>query len=88
MDCRALLQELNAYLDGELDPALCDGIEEHLAGCRPCRVVVDNLRGTIRLYRHGEPYPLPEVFCERLHATLRARWRERFPREGGTCGTA
>ena len=42
--------------------------------------MVDNLRGTVRLYRHSEPFALPDVFCERLHSVLRQRWRERFPR--------
>ncbi|GIU98626.1 MAG: hypothetical protein KatS3mg014_0242 [Actinomycetota bacterium] len=35
-DCRAVLERIELYLDGELDPALHAEIHEHLAGCGPC----------------------------------------------------
>ena len=49
--CRALIAQLSGLLDGELDAALCDKIERHLAMCHSCRVVADTLRKTIALYR-------------------------------------
>jgi hypothetical protein len=52
-----------------------------MAGCNPCQVVVDNIRQTISIYRAGEPWELPAEFRERLHATLRERWRRRQPAE-------
>ena len=81
MDCQDLLRQLNAYIDGDLDPAVCEGLEEHLAGCDPCQVVVDNIKGTVRLYKGSEPYPLPERFEKQLKARLRAKWRERFGKD-------
>jgi len=39
--CRELLTLINEYVDGEVDPSLCRGLERHLAKCNPCRVVVD-----------------------------------------------
>ena len=78
MNCEELLKALNEYVDGEVDPAICEGFAEHLAGCNPCQVVVDNIRQTITLYKAGEVYPLPEGFCDRLHKTLRQRWQEKF----------
>ena len=47
MKCNDLLKLLSDYVDGQIDPALCQELEKHLAGCNPCRVVIDNLKKTI-----------------------------------------
>ena len=54
MKCEELLAMLNEYVDGTVDPAICEEFEKHLAGCNPCQVVVDNIRKTITLYKDGE----------------------------------
>ena len=79
MKCEEMLAQLNEYVDGTIDPAICADFEQHLAGCNPCQVVVDNIRQTITLYKNGEPCELPAKFQARLHETLRARWREKHP---------
>jgi len=79
MKCEELLALLSEYVDGTVDPGLCREFEQHMAGCNPCQVVVDNIRKTITLYKEGKPYPLPEPFRGRLHAALRRRWRETHP---------
>jgi anti-sigma factor RsiW len=76
MKCEELLTMLNEYVDGTVDPAICDEFEKHLAGCNPCQVVVDNIRKTITLYQAGQPYELPVKFRTRLHAALREKWKE------------
>ncbi len=76
MKCEELLAFLNEYVDGTVDPAVCEEFEKHMAGCNPCQVVVDNIRKTITLYKQGQPYDLPVAFRERLHAALRERWKE------------
>ncbi len=75
MKCDDLLRALNDYVDGDIDPAVCDDLEAHLEGCNPCQVVVDNIRKTIRLYKENEVYEIPIEFQSRLHAELRARWK-------------
>lgn len=35
-DCRKVLEQIELYLDGELDPALGAEVAEHLSGCGPC----------------------------------------------------
>ncbi len=82
MKCEELLAMLNEYVDGEVDPAICEEFEKHLAGCNPCQIVVDNIRRTIRLYKEGQPYDLPVEFKERLHQALRHRWKD-VPDRGG-----
>ena len=77
MKCEELLAMLNDYVDGGVDPGVCDQFEKHLAGCNPCRVVVDNIRKTITLYQDGQPYDLPVEFRARLHSVLRAKWQEK-----------
>jgi anti-sigma factor RsiW len=76
MKCEELLALLSDYVDGAIDPSLCREFEEHMHGCNPCQVVVDNIRKTITLYKAGEPYRLPVTFRDQLHDVLRKRWSE------------
>ena len=57
---------LNQYVDGELEPGICSPFEEHLKDCNPCRIVVDNIRHTIKLYKAEEPFELPHELHDRL----------------------
>ena len=79
MKCEELLKMLNEYVDGTVDPAVCEEFEKHMAGCNPCQVVVDNIRQTITLYKNGEPHALPIRFHQKLHASVREKWRELHP---------
>lgn len=82
MKCDDLLKALNDYVDGRIDPAVCERFESHLAGCNPCQVVVDNIRQTITLYKAGEPFELPVEFRSELRRSLRDGWKKRFPDAG------
>jgi anti-sigma factor RsiW len=86
MKCEELLKVLSDYVDGDVDPSICQQFEEHLADCDPCQVVVDNIRKTITLYRGGEPYRLPEEFHQRLCHVLREKWRKKFGAESVDSG--
>ena len=77
MKCEELLKALSEYVDGELDPAVCKGFEEHLAGCEPCQVVIDNVRKTVSLFKAGCPYEMPEEFGRKLEESLRQAWESR-----------
>ncbi len=79
MNCEDLLRSLNDVIDDPTALALCQEFADHLAGCNPCQVVVDNIRQTIQLYQNGEPYPMPEEFQMRFQDALRARWNAKFP---------
>lgn len=79
MNCEELLAALNEYVDGDVDPGVCDAFQEHLADCNPCQIVVDNIRKTISLYKAGEPFEMPAEFQQKLHEQLRDRWRAKFP---------
>jgi anti-sigma factor RsiW len=81
MKCDELLKALNEYVDGQIDPAICEEFANHLAGCNPCQVVVDNIRNTIALYRSGERYEMPPEFHDRLRKQLREKWSTVFDGE-------
>ncbi|MER2600282.1 MAG: zf-HC2 domain-containing protein [Caldilineales bacterium] len=68
--CRDLLQDLNDYIDGELDETLCSELERHMRECENCRVVVDTLRKTVLLYNHLPAQPAPDALEARLFKCL------------------
>ena len=72
--CREVLGQLNDYVDGALAAGLCRELEQHLAGCPNCQVVVDTLRQTIALYHALDPQPiaLPAGVEARLLGRLQA----------------
>lgn len=75
--CQSLLSQLSVYIDGELEKALCDEIDRHLATCENCRVVVNTLEKTVTLY-HQLPAPdMPAETQDRLFKVLKldAYWQ-------------
>ena len=84
MTCEELLKALNDYVDGAELTEICEEFSQHLAGCNPCQVVVDNIRQTISLYQAGQPYEMPKSFSDRLQKKLRSHWEEKF----GSTGSA
>jgi predicted anti-sigma-YlaC factor YlaD len=74
MKCQELLSALNEYMDGETQSALCQALQEHLAHCSSCRVVIDNVRQTITLYRASEAMPLPTGLHEKIRSIMQERW--------------
>jgi predicted anti-sigma-YlaC factor YlaD len=79
MRCEEVLEAVNEYLDEETRFALCGALQEHLAGCETCRVVIDNIRQTITLYRAGKTAPFPPALHKTLLAIMRQRWNELHP---------
>ncbi len=69
-NCHDLLDGLSDYLDGEATAELCAEIQRHMAGCDKCRVVVDTLGKTIKLYRRLPQPDLSEAARERLYKVL------------------
>lgn len=76
MNCKKVINELSSYLDSALDASVRADLEQHLAGCEDCRLVVDTTRKTIQIFCNAEPVPLPVEVRDRLHAALLKRFRE------------
>ncbi len=79
MKCEDLLAALNEYVDGTIDPAVCERFQDHLQGCNPCQIVVDNIRQTVTLYKAGEPFDIPIALHDHLRGVLWDRWKHKFP---------
>jgi len=73
VNCKGLIREISAYLDGEVGPELLGDIVRHLERCKDCRLIVDTTRKTIEIYYSSEPLPLPNDVRERLHQALLKR---------------
>jgi len=69
-DCKQLLESLSLYLDDEAEEALCAEIEQHLAECPNCRIVVDTLSKTMRFYHDHGHASLSKEARERLYTAL------------------
>lgn len=70
-NCRNLLTSLSDYIDGTLEEQLCAKLEQHMAGCEDCRIVVDTLRKTIYLYHaSAQTASVPPDVKQRLYQRL------------------
>jgi len=70
-DCRTILANISAYLDGELEATACDAIEQHCQTCASCAALVRGLRETIGLCREAGSIPLPEAVRQRAQDSVR-----------------
>jgi anti-sigma factor RsiW len=68
--CETILSGISAYLDGELDTAACDAIEQHCQTCPPCAALVKGLRETVGLCRQAASVPLPDAVRQRARASV------------------
>ena len=50
-NCKELLGQIHDYIDGELEARLCAELEQHMAGCEDCRIMVDTTEKMLVLYR-------------------------------------
>lgn len=78
-DCAAILGNISAFLDGELDATACAAIEAHCARCARCAPAVEGLRRTIGLCRDAADAPLPEPVRARARDAVR-RLLDALPR--------
>ncbi|MDX9863710.1 MAG: zf-HC2 domain-containing protein [Anaerolineaceae bacterium] len=71
-NCKDLLANISAYVDGTLREDLCVLLEEHIHSCRNCEIVVNTLQKTIDLYHEAaeKEGAIPEDVRSRLFARL------------------
>ena len=73
MKCSEFLKELTDYLDGVIDAPTRAELEEHLAWCHKCYVVVSTTKHTIEIYRDSQLYELPEDLRGRLQNAIMSK---------------
>ncbi len=65
--CHEFLEELYAYLDGEMSDADCRALQEHLAQCGPCMAEYQRDARLKELVRRScACQPAPEQLRERI----------------------
>ena len=69
--CDVLLEQLSAYLDGDLAAGECRAIERHCRTCARCAAVTDDLRRTTGLCRRAGTRPLPAAVKRRAQLRIR-----------------
>jgi anti-sigma factor RsiW len=69
--CREMLQDISAYLDGDLAPAACAAIERHAQECPACRAALEGLRQTVGLCRQAADLPMPDAVRIRARDAVR-----------------
>jgi len=61
------LSSLSDFVDGELSDDLCQEIENHMAGCENCQIVINTLQKTVDLYhKTSEQTEIPPDVKDRL----------------------
>lgn len=70
--CGAVLEQLSAYLDGELSPEARARIDAHLAGCDVCARFGGAFGAQIAELRAAARESMPDEVTDRLHDALAA----------------
>jgi len=77
LTCKEFLQELNQYLDEDIDAELRAKLEAHVNNCPNCFVIFDTTRRTVQVYKGMEPQVMPNDVHARLMSALERRRRAR-----------
>jgi predicted anti-sigma-YlaC factor YlaD len=77
LTCQEVLDQLSDYLDADAQAELVAQVDLHVGSCDHCRVEVDTLRRTIKIYQCDEQVVLPVALDERLRVALQQVYRER-----------
>ncbi len=75
LQCKDIVDLLEAYLDGGLDPATTQALTDHLADCPDCTAFLNTYRRTVDTTRELREEELPAPLRERLLAFLRREAR-------------
>jgi RNA polymerase sigma-70 factor (ECF subfamily) len=70
--CKHIFSNLSNYMDGLLNDSLCQELELHLKGCKPCQAFLDDLKNTV-VALHGMPAELPDADPSLARARARAK---------------
>ena len=75
--CKQFLQELNDYLDPNVDAVIKGHLEAHVSQCPNCFVIVDTTMKTLQVYKGMEPQAIPEAVQSRLWKAIEKKMAER-----------
>ena len=75
--CKQFLQELNDYLDPNVDSAIKIHLQAHVSQCPNCFVVVDTTKKTMQVYKGLQARSIPADVETRLWAALERKMADR-----------
>ncbi len=75
--CKQFLQELNDYLDPNVDATIKANLEAHVNKCPNCFVIVDTTLKTLQVYKGMEQKAIPEEVEARLWKAIERKMAER-----------
>ena len=73
VDCDDVQQLSSDYIEEQLPPKKLASVQNHLAGCGPCRAFVDTLATTIGLLGRLPRVSLPPTFKKDLNDKIRGQ---------------
>jgi hypothetical protein len=79
LTCKQFLQELNDYLDPNVDADLKRKLHSHVSECPNCFVIVDTTQKTLQVYKGVEPQTIPEDVKNRLLRALELKIAAKKP---------
>jgi hypothetical protein len=79
LTCKQFLQELNDYLDPNIDAEMKNHLNAHVTQCPNCFVIVDTTMKTLQVYKGVEPQTIPEDVKTRLWKALDRKMADRKP---------
>jgi hypothetical protein len=77
--CADFLAELGDYMDESVAADVRRQLENHLAHCETCQVIVDSTRKTVRIVTDSGSFDLPETARKSLNAQIMAKIRAEHP---------
>jgi anti-sigma factor RsiW len=73
LNCKGVIREISDYIDGDLEAAMKQEIERHLADCEECEMVINQTKLTVDIFCDSQPVELPTDVRSRLHDALRRK---------------
>ncbi len=73
--CADFLAELGNYLDESVAAEVRQQLENHLAHCQTCQVIVDSTRKTVRIVTDSGSFDLPDAALKPIAAAIMAKIR-------------
>lgn len=73
VDCDDVQRMSSDYIEEQLPPKKLASVQNHLAGCGPCRAFVETLATTIGLLARLPRVSLPPSFKNDLYEKIRGR---------------
>ncbi len=77
LTCKQFLQELNDYLDPNVDAVTKVHLQAHVSECPNCFVIVDTTKHTLQVYKGIEPQAIPDDVKTRLWNALERKMAAR-----------